>query len=344
MQTGAPHGRLPGEDADGRVDLATAQRIVESEVRRALADDKVGRVVAERVRRERRKGAIRVALAAVGVVVAAGLVAVAAGYVLRTQEAAELLALEAGHGTPAVPKPDGAIPTEVLSGRAIYERYRDAVYLMGYVEGNRIGGCCTAFAIGPDLLATNAHCVHSCGKGHASPVVTLNDTKGQVRLDIIGMSAHPGYVQNTQRADTPDVGLLRIRGKMRHWVTLASAAELYAIGPGDDAFVIGFPGRVMDPLSPSATFLAGRVGRVMAFGEGAATPDKAFLIQHDAVTRGGNSGSPVFDRYGNVMAVHAAHIDDEEDVTIDGKKTTVVDSSPYRVGMRVDLLAGVPPP
>lgn len=326
------------------MDLATAQRIVDAEVHRALHHDKVGRVVAERVLRERRRGALRVGLLALGVIAAAALVVLAAGYVMRTQQAAELLAIEAGHGTPAVPKPAGTIPTEVLAGRAIYERHRDVVYLMGYVEGNRVGGCCTAFAIGPDLLATNAHCVLSCANGKASPVVTQNDTKGKVRLDIIGMRPHPGYKPDTKRADSPDVGLLRIRGKMPHWVTLASAAELYAIGPGDDAFVLGFPGRVMDPLSPSATFLEGRVGRVMGFDEGATTPDKAFLVQHDAVTRGGNSGSPVFDRYGNVMAVHAAHIDDEEDVTIDGKKTKVVDASPFRVGMRVDLLAGVPPP
>lgn len=327
------------------MDLATAQRIVHAEVHKALsAPDKVGRVVAEKVLRERRRGALRVGLLALGVIAATGLVVLAAGYVLRTQQAAELLALEAGHGAPPVPKPAGVIPTQVLTGREIYERNRDVVYLMGYLDGNRVGGCCTAFAIGPDLLATNAHCVISCGKGHATPVVTLNDTKGKVRLDIIGMSAHPGYVSDTRRADTPDVGLLRVRGKMSRWVTLASAAELYAIGPGDDAFVLGFPGRVMDPLSPSATFLEGRVGRVMGWGEGATTPDKAFLVQHDAVTRGGNSGSPVFGRYGNVMAVHAAHIDDEQDVTIDGKKTTLVNASPYRVGMRVDLLAGVPPP
>jgi S1-C subfamily serine protease len=68
------------------------------------------------------------------------------------------------------------------------------------------------------------------------------------------------------------------------------------------------------------------------------------LIQHDAVTRGGNSGSPLFNQYGHVIGIHAAHIDEEAEQTHDGQKTTVTQSSPFRIGMRIDLLKGVPPP
>ena len=68
------------------------------------------------------------------------------------------------------------------------------------------------------------------------------------------------------------------------------------------------------------------------------------LIQHDAVTRGGNSGSPIFNQYGHVIGVHAAHLDDEEEVQMGGQKTKVVNSSPFRIGMRIDLLQGVPAP
>ncbi len=336
---------MPGEDAEGRVDVATAQRIVEAEVRRRLRpDDKVARVVGEQVQRAKRSGARRIALLSLAVLLALGVVGLAAGYVIRSQNAAELLAQEAGLGATVKPPAVGEIPSVVLSGRAIYERNRSALYVMGYLDGNRIGGCCTAFAIGPDRLATNAHCVLSCGVGKGTPVVIQNDAKGKVRFEIAAAKAHPAYRAQTRQADSPDVGLLRVKGKMPAWVSLAGAAELRSLGPGDDVFVLGFPGRVMDPLSPSATFLQGRIGRVTGFDERATSADNAFLVQHDAVTRGGNSGSPVFNRYGNVIAVHAAHIDDEEDVTIDGKKTTLVDSSPFRVGMRIDLLEGVPAP
>ena len=148
----------------------------------------------------------------------------------------------------------------------------------------------------------------------------------------------------TASADSPDVGLVRIEGKMPKTVTIASQAELRSIGPGDDAFVLGFPGRVMDPVSPSATFLQGHIGRTMGLDEQPTSPDKAVLIQHDAVTRGGNSGSPIFNQYGHVIAVHAAHLDEESEVEVGGEKTKVVNSSPFRVGMRIDLLEGVVAP
>jgi hypothetical protein len=251
---------------------------------------------------------------------------------------------ETGLDRTPLPTPTGVIPTSVLSGREIYEQNRSALYVMGYMTGNRIGGCCSAFAVGPNVLATNAHCVRACGDRGGQAIVTQNESGGKTRFKILRMTMHPAYKPESKSADSPDVGLLRVDGRLPKQVTLASDAELRAIGPGDDAFVLGFPGRVMDPISPSATFLQGRVGRVMGFDEEATTPDKAVLIQHDAVTRGGNSGSPIFNQYGHVIGVHAAHIDEENDVAIGGKKTTVVRSSPFRIGMRIDLLKGVPAP
>jgi hypothetical protein len=327
------------------VDLETARRIVHAEVARAVArEDKVHGIVAAEVERATRRGSRRIALLAAGVV-AALLAALAAGAVVyRSRRAADHLASEAGLVGVAATTPTGALPTQVLTGREIYEQNRHALYVMGYTKGDRIGGCCTAFAISEDTLATNAHCVSACTKEGGTPVVIQNDAAGKVRLPIAAMRAHPAYDDDEVGASTPDVGLLRVRGSMRAWVTLASDAELRAIGAGDDVFVLGFPGRVMDPLSPSATFLQGRVGRIMGFHEEATTPDKAVLVLHDAVTRGGNSGSPIFDQYGHVIAVHAAHLDDERDVEIGGKKTKVLEASPFRVGMRVDLLRGVPAP
>ena len=70
----------------------------------------------------------------------------------------------------------------------------------------------------------------------------------------------------------------------------------------------------------------------------------AVLVQHDAATRGGNSGSPIFNQFGHVFAIHAEHLDDEDEVKVGGKQTTVVNASPYRVGMRIDLLNAVGTP
>ena len=331
-------------DPDGRVDVATAQRMVHAAVEEAAQrEDRAGRIVTHHVALATRSGSRKIAILTVGVLLAFAAVLVAAIVVYRSIRAADGLAAEAGLGRSQARRPSGTLPTKIVSGREIFEQNRSALYVFGYVLGNRIGGCCTAFAVEPNLLATNAHCVSACRSHGGTPVVIQNEAAG-TRFRITAMSAHPAYNPRSKRADSPDVGLLRIEGKMPKIVTLANDTELFSLGPGDDAFVLGFPGRVMDPIAPAATFLSGRVGRVMSYGEEATTPDKNVLIQHDCVTRGGNSGSPIYNQYGHVIGIHAAHIDEEEDVAIAGQKTKVVSSSGLRVGMRIDLLRGVPAP
>lgn len=327
------------------MDLATAQRIVQSAVVEAVQrEDKAAAIVRAKAASATRRAARVNLLLGAGVAVAFVAVLVAAAVTYRAQKAAQVLSAEVGLGRPSAPLPSGAIPTEVLSGRAIFEQNKAALFVLGYRAGNRVGGLCSAFAIAPDLLATNAHCVSAARAKGGETTATQNDSGGKVRIPVAAMSIHPAYREKSGRADSPDIGLLRIAGRSPRVVTLASDAELRAIGPGDDAFVIGFPGRVMDPVSPSATFLQGRIGRVTGLGEIATSADRAVLLQHDAVTRGGNSGSPIFNQHGHVIGVHAAHIDEEEEITIGGKKTTVVQSSPFRVGMRIDLLREVPRP
>ncbi|WP_437638308.1 S1 family peptidase [Sorangium sp. So ce854] len=341
-----PQGPPPRRPhADDRVDVETAQRIVRDAVLQAVQrDEKAVALVRAKADEARRRVARHNLLLGLGVAAALVAVAVAGVVAYRSRRAADALAAEVGLGRAPAARPSGAIPERVLSGREIFEQNRLALYVMGYMVDNRIGGCCTAFAVAPDLLATNAHCVRDCRARGGASIATLNDSMGKTRFRIVAMSAHPAYRSGQGGAGSPDVALLRIDGKAPRTVTLANDAELRAIGPGDDAYVLGFPGRLMDPLSPSATFLEGRIGRLTGLDQQATTPDRAVLIQHDAVTRGGNSGSPIFNQYGHVIGVHAAHIDDEDDVTIDGRKTKVTQSSPFRIGMRIDLLQGVPAP
>jgi S1-C subfamily serine protease len=333
-------------DTDGRVDLETAERLVAEAVVRATAgDDKTAALVKARVDVAQRRASRNNLLLSVGVGLAFVAFLGAAAVIWDSQRRAGVLTDEAGLGRSAASKPRGTIPTSVYTGREIYEENRAAVYLIGWLSGNKVGGLCTAFAIKPNVLATNAHCVNAFKAKGGTPVVTQNDSGGKVRFHIVGSSIHPGYQPGRGSADAPDVGLLRVDGKMPKIAVLASDAELHALGPGDDVFVLGFPGRVMDPISPSATFLQGHLGRLVALGEKPPeNVDDAVLVQHDAVTRGGNSGSPIFNQYGHVIAIHAAHLDDEDDVKVGGTPTTMVNSSPFRVGMRIDLLKGVRAP
>jgi S1-C subfamily serine protease len=334
-----------GPDAEGRVDLATAERMVADAVMRATAgEDKTAAVVAAKVNAAQKRAARNNLWLTLGLGVTFVVLLGTALTIWDAHRRRSALASDVGIDREKGSKPKGSIPTQVYTGREIYEQNRAAVYLLGWTSGNKVGGACTAFAIKPDMLATNAHCVNAV-KDKSNPVVTQNDSGGKIRLRVLAMAIHPGYKTGRGSADSPDVGLLRIEGRMSKIVTLANDAELRALGPGDDVFVLGFPGRVMDPLSPSATFLQGHLGRVMALGERAPeTPDDATLIQHDAVTRGGNSGSPIFNQYGHVIGIHAAHLDDEEEEQVGGQKTKVVKASPFRVGMRIDLLNGVKTP
>ena len=341
-----PDGPAPGmPDADGRVDLETAQRLVQAAVIHATSQpDHGAAIVAAKVGAARARAGRHNTWLTLGVLLALCATLVAAVFVYRSQRAAQVLADETGIGNTPAPKPNGVIPTRVYTSREVYEENKGALYVLGYLQGNKIGGYCTGFAIKSDIIATNAHCVAAYRSNGGTPVVTQNDSGGKVRFKIVAAQMHPGYKAQSQSADSPDVGLMRIDGKMPKVVTLASEAELRSLGPGDDVYVLGFPGRVMDPVSPSATFLQGHIGRTTDLNEQPASAEKSVLIQHDAVTRGGNSGSPIFDQYGHVIGVHAAHLDDEEEVQMGGKKTKVVNSSPFRIGMRVDLLQGVPTP
>lgn len=332
-------------DADGRVDLATARHLVEKAVVNAThGRDKSRAIIEAKVHEATRRGARTNTILTIGIVITLLALGIAGWAVYRSKRAANVLATEMGIDQRPVATPTGSLPTKVLTGRQIYERNRAALFVLAYVDGRLISGCCSAFAIDAQTLVTNAHCVTSCGKRGGQPVVVQNESAKRVTFDVVAQRAHPAYRVDSKRADSPDVALLRIKGTLPATVTLANDIELRALGPGDDLHVLGFPGRVMDPINPTATFLGGHIGRLMGFNEENTTPDKTTLILHDAVTQGGNSGSPVFNQYGNVIAVHAAHVDEEEDVSIGGRKTKVVEASPFRLAMRIDLIRGVPKP
>lgn len=332
-------------DRDGRVDLATAQHLVEKAVLNATrASDKSRDIIDAKIHEATRRGARTNAILTVGIVVTLMALGVAGVAVYRSKRAAGVLATEMGLSQKPLGTPIGTLPTKVFTGREIYERNRAAMFVLAYIDGRQISGCCSAFAIDRQTLVTNAHCVTSCGTRGGKPVVVQNESPSRLTFDVIAQRAHPTYRADSKRADSPDVALLRVSGSLPATVILAGDVELRALGPGDDLYVIGFPGRVMDPINPTATFLTGHIGRLMGFAEESTTPDKTALILHDAVTQGGNSGSPVFNQYGNVIGVHAAHVDGEEDISIDGQKTKVVDASPFRLAMRIDLIRGVPTP
>jgi len=227
-------------------------------------------------------------------------------------------------------------------GHALYEANKDALFMLvahHKSEGGdkyERGGFCTAFAIRPRILASNAHCVRAAEDfedGGAEIYAHLNESNkpgsdGKPRMFRIGRHrGHPLYRHNAQNI-TPDVGLFELEDEdAPAVVTTATIDELQALGTGDPLYVLGFPGRTMDEQSPVAVFMFSHVGRITdEFGQRADDFKDAWLVQHEGQTTPGTSGSPIFDEAGHVVAINAGGL-------LEGNQQAV-----YKYAMRIDLV------
>jgi V8-like Glu-specific endopeptidase len=228
-------------------------------------------------------------------------------------------------------------PSNATFGRNLYDQSRKGIFMLA--SGGQ--GFCTAFAVRPNVLASNAHCVFAAKRMGGRITAFENEGKGQKSFSVSDMKAHPSYRDADATALTPDVGIFTISGTAAIVLNVATQAELAGSGAGDDVYMIGFPGRLMDSSNPAATFLAAHVGRITnAQGRPGAYAEN-WLIQHDAPTTPGTSGSPIFNGRGKVIAINAGGYLEGDDETIAGRKTEVVKASPYKFGMRIDLLDAI---
>lgn len=224
-------------------------------------------------------------------------------------------------------------------GRRIYEENQKALFMLVAHHGKKYekGGFCTAFAIRPRLLASNAHCVKAAedfeDKG-ADIWVHLNESnKGSGDPKMFKVARHEGHPKYRHHGlnITPDVGLFVLEDEdAPALVKVADKADLKKLGTGDSLFVIGFPGRTMDEASPVAVFMFSHVGRVTdALGQRAESFEDAWLIQHEGQTTPGTSGSPIFNGEGKVVAINAGGL-------LESNKQSV-----YKYAMRIDLLKDI---
>ena len=228
-------------------------------------------------------------------------------------------------------------PSNASFGRNLYDRSRKGVFMLA--AGGE--GFCTAFAVRPNILATNAHCIYAARRHPGSVVALENEGRAQTSYSVSSMTPHPGYRDSDANSLTPDVGIVTISGKSAIVLDLATRDEIAGSGAGDDVYMIGFPGRLMDASNPAATFLAAHIGRVTTASGRPGAFAENWLIQHDAPTTAGTSGSPIFNGRGKVIGINAGGYLEGDDETIAGKKTEVVKASPYKFGMRVDLLDAI---
>ena len=225
-------------------------------------------------------------------------------------------------------------PPNASFGRNLYDRSRKGIFMLAI--GSE--GFCTAFAVRPSMLATNARCIHEARTRGGSVKAIENEGRGEVKFDVVDMRPHASYRQGDPNSITPDVGVVTIRGRAAMVLDIATQQELTASGAGDDVYLIGFPDRLMDVSNPAATFLAAHIGRVTG-AAGRPVPYKDnWLVQHDASSTRGTTGSPIFNGQGKVIAINAGEYLEEGEQKIAGRNIEVVKASPYKFGMRIDLI------
>ena len=237
-------------------------------------------------------------------------------------------------------------------GARIARENRGAIWLLAAdVAGQSRRPVCTAFAVRPDLLATNAHCAVALERlqQDGASIVAVANENGDAVLPLLRVWRHPGYLDDAA-GPTADVALIEVEGTCPQVVNVASPVQLDAIRVGQEIYVYGFPGDMAGIGQPVATITHGVVGRLMALvGEDVAS-GQARVIQHSAFTASGTSGSPIFARDGTVMGVNTGSFRATEELVViepGGRRTeTVVADSGYKYGVRADLLlallAGLP--
>ena len=225
-------------------------------------------------------------------------------------------------------------PSNASFGRNLYDRSRKGIFMLA----GRSEGFCTAFAVRPSVLATSARCIRQAQALGSALVALENEGRGGIKFAVADMRTHPGYKHDDPDNITPDVGVLTIKGRASVVLDLAVKQELTEAGAGDDVYLIGFPSRLMDPTNPAATFLAAHTGRITGASGRPAAFAESWLLQHDAAATRGTNGSPIFNGKGKVIAINTGGYVEEDEEKIAGRKTEVVKASPYKFGMRIDLL------
>jgi hypothetical protein len=212
--------------------------------------------------------------------------------------------------TPTPALSDGvasAVPAECPLDREVLSRVAPATYAIVFralTPANELNPifAATAFAVGPKLLATNAHVTRALealvAQGPYEDVVAVQAGTGTV-VELQLAVSHPGYVDDP--LSQPDVGLLTTSETLPAVLTLAAADGTTSVSVTDDVYVVGFPGDVNEfvPIIPEqtipqATALAGDVTALRNFDPSqAVTATSTDIIQHDAPTSPGMSGAPM---------------------------------------------------
>ncbi len=188
------------------------------------------------------------------------------------------------------PSPSRADPSDIAAAARSVVR----VVLVSDEDGHyALQGHGSGFAVGPDLIVTNAHVVQSARADE------------HIRIGIVPSEGKGGWFAKVVAiAPDKDLALLRLteRGAL-------PVATLFtgAVADGQDVFAVGYPGNVDSAQGLNVGDIVSPTSPVKTRGNvSAGRSSKAFeTILHTAPLGAGNSGGPLLDACGRVLGANS---------------------------------------
>ncbi len=214
-----------------------------------------------------------------------------------------------------------------------------------------------------DIVATNGHIATGVvtflkllkkeGVKGAVPFYIPNRSKDR-SVQIVDIAIHPEYrqttvdVHGTRPVNSPDVALMALKEKLSPVLTVAPKSTLQNLTPGQPIQYIGFPmenlnGNNVNLHNIIATIKSGTITAISDWWLSDSGAEKNKLIRHDMGSAGGASGSPVFNKDGQVIGLHnAGNYYQNVNLGKDGKQTTRIShAAMINFAVRVDLLSDI---
>jgi len=180
----------------------------------------------------------------------------------------------------------------------------------------------TGFAVGGDLIATNAHVsgeILNRARNYQQFGFSLSRASAfraetGEEIPLLEALVHPSWNGDPR---SPDIGLFVARSGLPVALELATNSEISNLRAGNQINLNGFPGDVFDAVFsrgfmpglsiPQATLFSGNIQSLQKFDERSVidqnNPLSIDMIQHSMDTSGGTSGSPILAN-GKVVGVH----------------------------------------
>lgn len=175
------------------------------------------------------------------------------------------------------------------------------------------------------------------------PIIFINASAGE-SYSVSHVQVHRNYKRNDTQKN-PDVAILTIEGKHRHYFKIAPQSKLNSLKSGQRVAYLGYPSETLitnvNNDDPIATMQSGIISAVSDFDLKDSGARNNQFIRHNLPATGGASGSPIFDKDGDVVALLFGINVFTDIKTETGVLKRIPSAVQINFAVRADLLKGV---